>query len=61
MAALTYGKAADDSGIRRFGIARAEAMAFRDARGEAITDADWVAIEARLTGAYGAPKASVAH
>jgi hypothetical protein len=32
-AALTYGKGAEDSGIGQFGIARAEAMAFRDARG----------------------------
>lgn len=33
--ALTYGKSADDPGIRQFGIARAEAMAFatRAARG----------------------------
>ncbi|MCP3408301.1 hypothetical protein [Bradyrhizobium sp. CCGB01] len=36
VAALTYGKNADDSGIRQFGMARAEAMAFRDARGGAI-------------------------
>lgn len=34
-------------------------MAFRDARSEAITDADSAAIEARLAGAYGTPKASV--
>ena len=34
-------------------------MALRDARGEAITDADWAAIEALLGGAYRALKASV--
>ncbi|UPK39989.1 hypothetical protein IVB18_23835 [Bradyrhizobium sp. 186] len=44
--AMTYGKSPDDAGIRQFGIARAEAMAVRDARGAIITDADWVAIEA---------------
>lgn len=59
VAALTYGKSADDSGIRQFGLARAEAMAFRDARGEAITDADWATIEAQLGVAYRALKASV--
>jgi hypothetical protein len=59
VAALTYGRAADDSGIRQFGIARAEAMAFRDARGEAITDADWMRIENQLGEAYRTHKASI--
>ncbi|UWU89161.1 hypothetical protein [Bradyrhizobium sp. CB1015] len=59
VAALTYGRADDDPGIGGFGVARAEAMAFRDERGEAITEADWAAIEARLADAYGALKASV--
>ncbi|MFK4724790.1 hypothetical protein ABIE89_005890 [Bradyrhizobium niftali] len=59
VAALTYGRAADDSGIRQFGIARAEAMAFRDARGEAITDADWMRIENQLGEAYRTLKASI--
>lgn len=59
LAALTYGKSPDDAGIKQFGIARAEAMALRDARGEAITDSDWATIEAQLTGAYRALKASV--
>lgn len=58
VAALTYGRAADDTGIRQFGIARAEAMAFRDARGEAITDADWMRIENQLGEAYRTLKAS---
>ncbi|MCK1279560.1 hypothetical protein IVB46_30515 [Bradyrhizobium sp. 61] len=57
--ALTYGKSADDSGIRQFGIARAEAMAFRDARGEAIAETDWAGIENRLGEAYRSLKASV--
>jgi hypothetical protein len=34
VAALTYGRSADDDGIKRFGIARAEAMALRDVRGD---------------------------
>jgi hypothetical protein len=59
VAALTYGKSADDPGIRQFGVARAEAMAFRDARGEAIIDADWARIESRLGEAYRSLKASV--
>jgi hypothetical protein len=59
VAALTYGRAADDSGIRQFGIARAEAMAFRDARGEAITDADWMRIENQLGEAYRTLRASI--
>ncbi|MDN5002002.1 hypothetical protein ACFQZO_14005 [Bradyrhizobium sp. GCM10027634] len=57
--ALTYGESADDPGIRQFGIARAEAMAFRDARGQAITEADWTMIESRLGEAYRLLKASV--
>jgi hypothetical protein len=59
VAALTYGKSADDPGIRQFGVARAEAMAFRDARGEAIIDADWARIESQLGEAYRSLKASV--
>src|SRR5262249_55518772 len=47
------------SGIRRFGVARAEAMAFRDARGERINEADWAAIEAQLLQAYQSLKSSV--
>lgn len=59
VAALTYGKSADDPGLRQFGVARAEAMAFRDARGEAIIDADWAKIESQLGEAYRSLKASV--
>jgi hypothetical protein len=59
VAALTYGKSADEAGVRHFGIARAEAMAFRDARGEAITQADWVRIEGQLCDAYRSLKASL--
>ena len=52
VAALTYGKPRDQPDLVAFGIARAEAMAYRDARGEEITDADWSAIERQLRGAY---------
>ena len=34
------------------GIARAEAMAYRDARREAMTDGDWREIERQLLRAY---------
>jgi len=33
---------------RRIGIGRAEAMAYRDARRQAMTEADWSSIETRL-------------
>jgi hypothetical protein len=35
-------------------------MAYRDARGEGITEADWGAIETQLVGAYRSLKMSVA-
>ena len=40
------------------GIGRAEAMAYRDARGQAMTDLDWSEIECR-GGAYRSLKAAV--
>jgi hypothetical protein len=52
VAALTYGKPVDQPDLIAFGIMRAEAMAYRDAHGEAITDADWMEIEQQLRGAY---------
>jgi hypothetical protein len=52
VAAATYGKPADNADIRAFGIGRAEAMAYRDARGQGMRDADWAAIEAQLRNAY---------
>lgn len=60
VAALTYGESAEDADITQFGIVRAEAMAYRDERGEAITEADWANIETQLAGAYRSLKASVA-
>jgi hypothetical protein len=38
--------------LREAGVLKAEAIAFRDARDGAITDADWSAIEMRPTEAY---------
>ncbi|MBR0910552.1 hypothetical protein [Bradyrhizobium japonicum] len=58
VAELTYGRS-PDSGIWQFGIVRAEAMAYRDARGAAITASDWSEIEAQLARAYRSLKASV--
>jgi hypothetical protein len=52
IAALTYGKAQDEPALRAFGIGRAEAMAYRDARGQAITEEDWSRIETQLRDAY---------
>jgi hypothetical protein len=52
VAALTYGKRQDDPALLAFGIARAEAMSYRDARGQTITEQDWVKIEAQLRDAY---------
>jgi hypothetical protein len=52
VAALTYGRPGDDPNILAFGIARAEAMAYRDARGADITGQDWSEIEAQLRHAY---------
>jgi hypothetical protein len=42
----------DDPDILAFAIARAKAMAYRDARAEKITNEDWFDIERRLRGAY---------
>jgi len=52
VAALTYGKPAGNPDILAFGIARAEAMAYHDARAEEITNEDWFDIARRLRGAY---------
>jgi hypothetical protein len=59
-AALTYGKSTDDSTLVEMGIARAQAMAYRDARGDAITDDDWENIEAQLLRAYQLLKTGIA-
>jgi hypothetical protein len=38
--------------LRESGVASAEAMAYRDAHGRAMTTQDWSAIEAQLLRAY---------
>jgi hypothetical protein len=60
VAAITYGKPADDPSLLLSGFGRAEAMAYRDARGQAMTDPDWSEIERRLRRAYRSPKVAVA-
>lgn len=60
VAAVTYGKRADDPSLVMSGISRADAMAWRDARGQAMTDPDWSEIECRLRRAYRSLKAAVA-
>ncbi|WP_199805749.1 hypothetical protein, partial [Bradyrhizobium lablabi] len=59
VAAITYGKPADDPSLVMSGIGRAEAMAFRDARGQGMTDPNWSEIEFRLRRAYWSLKAAV--
>ena len=48
---LLYGL--DGEAIRRAGIVRAQAMDYRDARNDRMTEADWSAIEDQLRLAYG--------
>lgn len=55
-----FGKPADDPSLPISGIGRAEAMAYRDARGKAMRDPDWSEIECRLRRAYRSLKAAVA-
>jgi hypothetical protein len=59
VAAMTYGRPVDDPSMLASGIVRAEAMAFRDARGQGITDSDWREIEGRLLEAYRLLKAGI--
>lgn len=59
VASLTYGRSRDDPAIMGSGIARAEAMAFRDARREAMAERDWTEIESRLLRAYQLLKAGI--
>ncbi len=51
VATLVYGVDGDD--MRRSGVVRAQAMAYRDARGDKMQADDWMAIEDRLRLAYG--------
>jgi hypothetical protein len=50
VATMLYG--VDDEDVRRFGEQRAQAMAYRDARGADITEADWARITEQLEVAY---------
>jgi hypothetical protein len=59
VAALTYGRSPDDALIADSGVARAEAMAYRDARREAMTERDWTEIEDQLRRAYQLLKAGI--
>jgi hypothetical protein len=52
VAALTYGERQDGPALLAFGIDRAEAMSYRDAHGQTITEQDWLKIEAQLRNAY---------
>lgn len=61
VAAITYGKQPGEPSLVTSGIGRAEAMAYRDARGQAMTDHDWSEIECRLRRAYQSLKAAVAN
>ena len=60
VAAITYGKLPDEPSLVISGLGRADAMAYRDARGQAMTDQDWTEIECRLRRAYWSLKAAVA-
>ena len=60
VAAITYGKPAGDAVMLQSGVARADAMAYRDARGHAMADADWSEIEGQLLHAYQLLKTAVA-
>ena len=59
VAALTYGKSPDDPAIAASGVACAEAMAYRDARREGMTERDWAEIERQLLRAYQLLKAGI--
>jgi hypothetical protein len=60
VAALTYGKSPDDPTMAASGTARAEAIAYRDARREAMTEHDWAEIERQLRHGYRLLKAGIA-
>jgi hypothetical protein len=57
VATLLYG--IDDDDIRRSGIMRAEAMAYRDSHGDDMREADWNLIDAKLSAAYALLKHAV--
>jgi hypothetical protein len=59
VAALIYGKSPDDPAIAASGVARAGAMAYRDARREGMTERDWAEVEGQLLRAYQLLKAAI--
>ncbi len=50
VATLLYGVDGED--MRAYGITRAQAMAYRDARSAGMTESDWAAIATRLRASY---------
>ncbi len=60
VSAIVYGKPVDDPSLLTASIGRAEAMAYRDEIGAAMTDSDWSEVECRLRRAYWSLKAAVA-
>ncbi|MBA2399981.1 MAG: hypothetical protein H0V72_15015 [Bradyrhizobium sp.] len=59
VAAITYDKPPDDAAMLESCVLRAEAMAYRDARGQAMAEQDWLEIGGRLLRAYRSLKATV--
>ena len=57
VSSLLYG--VDDDDVRKAGVLRARAMAYRDARDNAMTDADWASIAEQLTASYSLLKRAV--
>jgi hypothetical protein len=54
---LLYG--VDNADMRQAGIVRAQAMAYRDAHGSSMNEADWETISAQLNAAYGLLKRAI--
>jgi hypothetical protein len=52
VSSITYGRRPDDPAILAAGFGRAEAMAYRDSKGHAMAEQDWLEIEGRLLRAY---------
>ena len=60
VSAIIYDKPVTAPSLLTSGIGRADAMAYRDELGEAMTDTDWSEVECRLRRAYASLKAAVA-
>jgi hypothetical protein len=57
---LLYGVDVDNAKIRRSGVLRARAMAYRDAHGVAMTEVDWAEIAGQLDASYRLLKQAIA-